>query len=286
MTIEDIILDRDRRGVSALRPHLTERYCDDAAGLILDNPGTVLIATGFYILSGRAAETDGPPGAAVIGSALEAIGYEVVYVTDRYAAPVMKAVAPSGARVVDFPIAPDEASKAFAEKLLAETDPSILVAIERCGLTSQGLYLNMRGDDITRFNARIDDLFSRHPNTIGIGDGGNEIGMGNVASAIKETPSLVKTPCVTTTTKLIISSVSNWGGYGLVAALSVRRGQNLLPPIEAEQELLRRTVNMGAVDGMSAKSEYKVDGFTLDENSETVARLHDFLAESGIPSRS
>ena len=273
----------DRRGVSALRPHLTEQYCDKAAGLILDNPGTAIIATGFYILNARAAETDGPPGAAVIGSALESIGFKVVYVTDRYAAPVVRAVAPPNARVVDFPIADDEASKAFADQLLAETDPSILVAIERCGLTSEGLYRNMRGDDITRFNARIDHLFTSHPNTVGIGDGGNEIGMGNLASAITETPSLVKIPCVTTTTRLIVSSVSNWGGYGLVAALSARRRQNLLPSIEAEQDLLMRTVNMGAVDGMSAKSEYKVDGFTLKENSETVARLHDYLALSGIP---
>ena len=40
--------------------------------------------TGFYILAAEAAETDGPPGAIVIGNALQSIGYEVVYVTDRY----------------------------------------------------------------------------------------------------------------------------------------------------------------------------------------------------------
>ena len=39
---------------------------------------------------------------------------------------------------------------------------------------------------------------------------------------------------------------------------------------------------MGAVDGMSAKQEYKVDGFTLEENSQTLIRLHEYLAEIGV----
>ena len=94
----------------------------------------------------------------------------------------------------------------------------------------------MHGQDISPYNARIDYLFFNHLATVGIGDGGNEIGMGNLASVITTVPSLVKIPCVTTTTKLIASSVSNWGGYGLVAALSRQRGKNLLPSVEAEQD--------------------------------------------------
>ena len=42
------------------------------------------------------------------------------------------------------------------------------------------------------------------------------------------------------------------------------------------------TVDAGAVDGMSAKQEYRMDGFTLEENSQTVQRLHDLLAAEGI----
>ena len=282
MTIEDIILDRDQRGISALREHLPRDFCDQAATLILDHPGTAVIVTGFYILAARATETDGPPGAIVIGDALQAIGYDVVYVSDRYTAPLMMATAGSGARVVDFPIADDEASKKHADELLAELNPSVLIAIERCGLTSEGLYRNMLGYDITQYNARVDYLFSNHPYTVGIGDGGNEIGMGNLAHEITTVPSLVKIPCITTTTKLIITSVSNWGGYGLVAALSKQKGKNLLPSVEAEQELVKRTVNMGAVDGITTKSVYKVDGFTLEENSQTVERLHELLAQQGV----
>ena len=59
--IEDIILENDLRGISALRRHLPDDYCDRAARLITDNSGTAFIATGFYILKAEAAETDGPP---------------------------------------------------------------------------------------------------------------------------------------------------------------------------------------------------------------------------------
>ncbi len=282
MTIEDIILDRDRRGISRLRPHLPADYASQSAQLILDNPGTVIVVTGFYILDAGFAETDGPPGAVVIGSALNQLGYKVVHVTDRYAAEIMDKTGGDYSSVVEFPITDDEASIAFARKLIADLNPSVLVAIERCGLTDEGKYRNMRGRDITDYNARIDHLFHSDAPSVGIGDGGNEIGMGNLAEEVTKVESLVKIPCITETTKLMLASVSNWGGYGLAAALSALSGRNLLPSIEEEQELLRNTVDLGAVDGMSAKREYKVDGFTIAENSQTLQALHDHLASIGV----
>ena len=282
MTIDDIVLDRDRRGVSALRPHLSNNFTLDAARLVLDNPGTAIIVTGFYILDAQAAETDGPPGAVVIGNALHDLGYSVVHVTDRYAASLMSATCGDHARVIEFPIVDDYSSREFAAGLLKEVEPSVLISIERCGLTSEGLYRNMRGRDLTAYNARIDHIFTDAHATVGIGDGGNEIGMGNLADHIPKVDTLVKLPCVTRTTELVIASVSNWGGYGLVAALSQLCGRDLLPSIAEERRLMTQTVDLGAVDGMSAAQEYKVDGFTLDENSETVQALHDYLSRQGI----
>ena len=194
----------------------------------------------------------------------------------------MTDIAGPGDRVVEFPITDDEPSKRFADGLLTELDPSVVIAIERCGFTDEGLYRNMRDRDISPFTAKSDYLFSDHPATVGIGDGGNEIGMGSLASFVPTVPTLVKFPCVTTTTKLILASVSNWGGYGLVAALSRRVGRDLLISVEADQELLKRVVGLGTVDGMTFRVENKVDGFTLEENSEMVARLHESLAEQGI----
>ena len=225
-TIEDIVLDHDRRGISDLRPHLAPDFCTRAADLILDAPrvaggdarGTAFIVTGFYILDAGAAETDGPPGAVVIGEGLAALGYEIVYVSDRYAAPLIKEAVGSAATVVEFPIASDpitsdQESKEFAADLLDRHSPSVVIAIERCGMTSEGRFRNMHGRDIGDFNARTDYLFTLHGRTVGVGDGGNEIGMGNYASAVVASGRLVGDPCVTGTSELIIASTSNWGGY-------------------------------------------------------------------------
>ena len=282
MTIEDIILDRDRRGISHLRPYLPADYATQAAQFILDNPGTAFIVTGFYILDAGMAETDGPPGAAVIGGALTELGYHVVYVTDKYASVIMDQTGGDYSGVVEFPIGADEFSRQFAAGLLYDFDPSVLIAIERCGLTAEGKYRNMRGRDITDHNARIDLIFDSNVPSVGIGDGGNEIGMGNLAAEVPLVESLVKLPCVTRTTNHMLASVSNWGGYGLATALSELSGSNLLPSIEEEQALVKKTVDLGAVDGMSAKQEYKVDGFTLAENSQTLQALHDYLSARGI----
>ena len=49
-SIEDIILSQDKRGMLALRPHLPDDYCSQAAQFIIDHPGGVIIVTGFYVV--------------------------------------------------------------------------------------------------------------------------------------------------------------------------------------------------------------------------------------------
>ncbi|MCH2320313.1 MAG: DUF4392 domain-containing protein [SAR202 cluster bacterium] len=281
-TVEDIILDRDGRNISALRPHIPARFCDDAATMILDNPGTVLITTGFYILLAGATETDGPPGAIAIGNALQKLGYEVIYVTDKFTEPVMSPMVDGRARVIDFPILDHEKSKQIAADMMSELNPSVLISIERCGLTASGDYLNFKRRSIAEFNAKLDYLFHDFPNSVGIGDGGNEIGMGNCAEVIPNYDRLSVPPCVTETTHLIISSVSNWGGYGLAASLSKQSRQNVLPTIEEDQALIKKMVDLGGVDGMENAPVYKVDGFSLEENSETIRMLNNYLASEGV----
>ena len=78
--------------------------------------------------------------------------------------------------------------------------------------------------------------------------------------------------------RLILASVSNWGGYGLVAALSKLAGRNLLPPVETDRQLITHLVDRGAVDGTSGESKYYVDNFTLDENAAVLAKLHELAS--------
>ena len=282
-TIEDIILGNDQRGVAALRPYLPADFCDRAARFVLSAPGTVLIATGFYISKAGAPETDGPPGALALGRALESLGYRIFYVTDRYTTPVLSPFVGAEDQLVDFPIADDDSSKRFATELLSRLDPSLLISIERCGLTEDGAYLNMRGIDISQQTARVDHLFLQHSRTIGIGDGGNEIGMGNLATYIPQVATLPDRPATTCTAHLVISSTSNWGGYGLVAALSRLASRDLLPGLEGEEALIRRMVELGAVDGVLGEKQYSVDAMSIEEHGKALNSLHNLLSEEGIP---
>jgi len=266
------VLRYDKRGVSALRPHVPPDFCTQAARLVAEHNGTVLITTGFYILKTGTPETDGPPGAIAIGHALQRLGRRVVHVTDRVSESLMNELA-AAAEVVSFPVADAAASAAHARQLLARYTPALLISIERCGRTAAGRYLNMRGLDVSAETAQVDFLFQDSIPSVGIGDGGNEIGMGNVADAVAACGKLVADPCVTRVSKLVIASVSNWGGYGLVAALSRLEGRDLLPTVDEERRLVERTAALGAVDGTTGEADGKVDGFTPDVTAEILTDL-------------
>ncbi len=105
--------------------------------------------------------------------------------------------------------------------------------------------------------APLDGLFllSDVP-SVGIGDGGNEIGMGNLAAGIQGR--LGRVPCAVRTDRLIIATVSNWGALGLCGAL----GQ-----LPTQAELLSAyelCPQAGLVDGLTGESAMTEDGFPLD----------------------
>jgi hypothetical protein len=283
-TIEDIILNHDRRGIGALRPHLPADFCALAARYALSHPGHVLITTGFYIMMSDAPETDGPPGAFAIGNALATLGHSVTYVADAPVAGMMSSWLTrqnNPADVIDYPISDVPAVNGqLASDLIARSRPSLVVSIERCAPDADGMYRNMRGRDISPQTARIDQLFAQGIPSIGIGDGGNEIGMGNLADVVQHADQLPDHPAVTGCDCLIAASTSNWGGYGLVAALSVEVGRNLLPAIATDADCIKFLVDAGAVSGVSGEHDYLVDEFTLDENAAVLQELHDLVNAS------
>jgi hypothetical protein len=275
-TIEDIVLANDTRGIASLRPFMPLDFVSDAARYVLAHAGTAMIVTGFHILRANAPETDGPPGAAALGGALEALGYSVVYVTDRFSSAVVKAVARRG-EVVEFPMAGHEESQAAASDLLAQYSPSLVIAIERAGLLADGTYRNCRGVDFSDWNAKTDYLFLQHPVSVGIGDGGNEIGMGNLRDAIQSLEGLPQDPCVTRTGRLIIASASNWGAYGLIAALSLLTDRRLLPSIERGHQWVVDAVAAGAVEGLTGERKDWVDGRAPHEDAVCLRDLQGLL---------
>ena len=282
-TIEDIILDHDRRGINALRPHVPSDFCARAARYLLEHPGPVIITTGFYILMSDAPETDGPPGAFAIGDAVRALGHPVAYMADEPMAYMMASWVTrqkDPSPIISFPIT-DEGyiNEHFVDETITEREPALLVSIERCSPDADGIYRNMRGRDISPQTARVDRLFGRGLPSIGIGDGGNEIGMGNLQEVVAAADQLPDNPAVVGCDRLVISSTSNWGGYGLVAALSLEVGRNLLPDVDTDAECIRFLVDAGAVSGVSGEHDYLVDEFTLEENAAVLGALHEYVNE-------
>lgn len=280
-TLEDIVLADDRRHMTALRPFLPSDFVSDAAQFILDRPGTVLIVTGFFIVGANAPETDGPPGAAALGAALASLGYEVSFVTDQFSRRVVEAVT-GGGPILEFPVAGAQESDAFARALIAKSRPSLVVAIERPALLGDGSYRNCRGAELTGFNARTDHLFEHAAATVGIGDGGNEIGMGILRDRIAAIDGLPSDPSVTGADRLVVASCSNWGAYGVIAAMSRLRGRDLLPSVERGHELVVRAVEAGAVEGLSGEAKDWVDGRSPDDDAVCLRALHAWLTREGI----
>jgi hypothetical protein len=277
LTIDDIVLLHDTRGISSLRDYVEGDNALKTAEFCLGNMGAVMITTGFYVKGFP--ETDGPPGAILLAWALKGLGCKITIVSDRDCLSLMRNVVGDEFELIEFPISNFEESQKYASELLNGYHPSLMISTERCGMTKDHVYKNMRGIDISDKTARIDLLFLSHPATIGIGDGGNEIGMGLLHDQIKHIPSLVSDPAITKTTKLIIASVSNWGCYGLLTALSEMVNKELLPPKQECWELVKSIVDAGGVDGFSGEREYKVDGFGEEVDGEIADLLHRYLSE-------
>ena len=108
-----------------------------------------------------------------------------------------------------------------------------------------------------------------------MGDGGNEIGMGNLALEIAAKLELV--PCAVRVDNLIIASVSNWGAYGLAAWLSKLCGEDLLAQFEECRDFIARTVRLGSVDGVTHEFSCSVDGVGMDGEAEILGALHESL---------
>jgi hypothetical protein len=274
--IEDIILSHGSRGMDRVRGALPVDYCSRAARMILGNPGRVLIGTGFPV--DGSFETDGPIGAIALYRVLERLGYEPIF----GCAPPISRVLGDDFRTLEIPILSWPATVAIVDKALADIRPVLIVSIERPGVAPDGRYYNMRGKDISDSLAKFDLFFKRcECPTIAVGDGGNEIGMGNIYAEVSR---LDITPSVTTCDELVIATVSNWGVYGMIAAMSCELHQDLFRLFDPV-EIVRHLVDRGAVDGKTGYAECSEDGFPLAVGLAIIERLRSLVEGCSRKSR-
>jgi len=281
--IESLIAaDPGNRGIGPLA--LAGELYRAATTLYRDSVRRVGIATGFFILRAGAPETDGPLGALAIARSLLRLGKKVTILTDEPCRRMMElAIEKSGLKaslepLFIFPhaLSQDSQWSDCFDKLAQQFDH--LVSIERCGAAADGKYYNMRALDITQFTAPIDRFFgyareTKRLGTTGIGDGGNEIGMGKVAELVKlHVPGGDVIACTTATDTLIVTGISNWGGYALAAALqllhaveSAALDPEMLVSRQQDSDILDAILAVGAVDGPLCQCIRSVDGVAFDE---------------------
>ena len=276
--VEQAVLSADNRGISKIAGYLPPDFCLRAAQLVREHGERVMLVTGFYV--NGAPETDGPPGTAALGHALERLGSEVMVVTDQTSLEATRAITPPRIPCVEFPMLDDGASADRAAELLAEFKPTAIGFIERPGPTADGVYRNRRRIDITEHCGRTHHLLAGKTPSFAVGDGGNEAGMGGYREAlIKE--GVLEDPCATAADEVVIASVSNWGALGIVAELARLSELDLLPHREMEEARLRAMLRRGAVDGFSGESELKVDGRNLNAYLSVLTDLRRIVGQRG-----
>src|SRR5262249_44582873 len=144
---------------------------------------------------------------------------------------------------------------------------------------------SMRGNDITTSMSPAHRLFEvagglqPRITTIGIGDGGNEIGMGKGPweGIRRNIPRGGLVAGRVPSCHLIVCGISNWGAYGLAAAVRLLRGaapDGDLFDLAREEELLRLMVEAGPlVDGVVGCPAVSVDGLEFECYAEPLRRL-------------
>ncbi|XP_051941692.1 D-glutamate cyclase, mitochondrial isoform X2 [Hippocampus zosterae] len=312
----DAIIGEDpgQRGIKALfiQDELL-RSC-----LALSHSSSVAITTGFptHYMHSPPDETDGPPGAVAMATMLLSLGKQVTLVTDKRALQmnqdIIDEAVTTGVLKSTIPLVvfEDIGPNSSLHFLCHHGDPAKprydhLVAIERSGRAEDGNYYNMRGVNIKHLVDPIDDLFIAANNipgitTIGIGDGGNELGMGKVKDRVQNLmPMGHLIACDVPADYAIAAGVSNWGGYAVACGLYLlntcpvhkrylNKGLGMdhqtpeelqdwianLPSVKKEESILSTLVRFGIRSGKTAHLAMEVDGLTFHPtHSDIITRL-------------
>lgn len=263
--LEQALVELNPRGMAALRSQLEPGYCARAALRLWHNrQGKILIGTGFPVAN--TFETDGPAGAMALYTALSALGAEVWIAGP----PSLAAVLANTHRVIALDAAVNPTQGDLCQTFIERIEPDLIVSIEVPGAAEDGCYYNIRGVDISA-QVRNFEEFMRRGNcpVIGIGDGGNEAGMGNIDAFAAALPIR---PAVSRCDELVVADVSNWGGYALVAMLQYWSNEPFLEKLLGTP-LLAWLVDHGAVDGVTHQTQPTEDGLNEGSGNHIIARL-------------
>jgi hypothetical protein len=239
-------------------------------------------------------EIDGPIGGLVFARALTALGYSVSLIMERQineaAARLVPIVGAEKVEFVDGNVLDARGVRALTERL------DVVITSERLGVNAKGVRHTINGTKAELVNPYswpdelVKSMNAAGKLTIGIGDGGNEIGFGAVFEQAREfvpNGKSCRCPCAdgiitSTATKLLFPvNVSNFGAYGIIAAMGLALGrQDILHTPEMERSVLPAALGAGFVDGGTGLAEQSQDGIPLSGSVAFVAVIEAIVSNA------
>ncbi len=270
-----------------------------AAARLLDRPPSeIAIVTGAAVPGYMpVGENDGPFGSVVLATALTRLGHRVTIYTDPDALPPIDMLLERAGLATDVrPLTLGDSNQQI--DIAGQHD--LFVAIERLGGNRHGYIYGVTGVSRSPHRANVDTIFRTAAvlgkPTLGIGDGGNEIGFGRVHAELErrlpDHTMASKTPCgggvfsVVPTDVLAVGTSSNIGTYGVVAALALlKRDASLCHTPDEEVALHHVGVGLGLVDGGGGERIPWCDGIPADANAALVRLMQNIVERTLEPPR-
>jgi hypothetical protein len=283
-----------RRNIARIRELVRGDLRKFADTIAANRAARIAILTGFYIPQGQpaAAETDGLSGAVLMATGLKRAGYQALVATDLPCYPALKAAADGSPESVEvLRCGVDDASVMDLWRRLQAWGVTHVVIIERAGLGIDGRPYDMMGNPLDEFTAKfdliVDEAHKSGVISLGVGDGGNEIGMGKIDKRMiaEDIENGSKIACVTATQYAMVCGVSNWAGVALLAALAIldpERGAKYLSCTDPaiERSVLEHAVYLGpAIDDIGdprtrpGRKVLWIDDVPLDQHLALSAQL-------------
>jgi hypothetical protein len=273
----------------------------------------VIIITGFASVMVGVGEQDGPVGAAYLARTLAALGVLPVIVTDDHQVDLVRQTFRGGGmNVIDISVArkavtvrqsvsaiigwPADAAQAktLSRETLDDLKPAAIVAIERPGANALGERHHLGGLAMGPSSCSDTDVLWQAARSagvpcVGIGDGGNELGLGVLRANVEQW--LAEYRCskcggsvaaVLEADATVFAAVSDWGAYATAAALAASEGRaDILPPAETVERAIKACALAGGRNGVNDYTDPGPDNYPWQIQS-TVASMMECLVRAAV----
>ena len=272
------------------------------------NGDFVYIITGFILMPHKAPEMDGMVSSILLARSLvQAFDAKPVIICPSDCKPAVENCArAAGLHLYEnledleklpfsmgiIPFSKDKAlARKQADQIISQNKlPAAVISIEAPGANQDGEYHNAVGNNLTELEAKTDILFCKLKEkgilNIAIGDLGNEIGMGAIANHIKRyVPYADDKQCkcncqggilaASKAEHIITATVSDWGCYGLMAALAyLKKDMTIFHDEKMEADVMETAARSGLID-MNGSLVPGIDGFSVEINVDIVRLMRD-----------